>query len=82
MQIEYHSLSIFFLLLSRIVIVASLAHTFARNGISFDDINYEKNFNSREAYGQSKLANVLHCRELAKKLENTGISVYSLHPGK
>jgi len=65
----------------RIVIVASLAHTFARNGISFDDINYEKNFNSREAYGQSKLANVLHCRELAKKLENTGISVYSLHPG-
>lgn len=65
----------------RIVIVSSLAHTAARNGIDFDDINYEKNFDSMQAYAQSKLANVLHCKELAKRLENTGISVYSLHPG-
>ena len=65
----------------RIVIVSSMAHTYARNGIKFDDINFENNFSSMEAYGQSKLANVLHAKELAKRLENTGISVYSLHPG-
>ena len=34
-----------------------------------------------EAYGHSKLANLLHAKELAKRLENTGISVYALHPG-
>ena len=59
-----------------------MAHIWTRIGIQFDDINQEKNFGSEEAYFQSKLANILHCRELAKRLENTGISVYSLHPGE
>ena len=58
-----------------------MAHEAARNGISFDDINFDKDFNSIQVYAQSKLANVLHGKELAKRLENTGISVYSLHPG-
>ena len=58
-----------------------MAHEAARNGISFDDINFDNNFNSVQVYAQSKLANVLHGKELAKRLENTGISVYSLHPG-
>ena len=61
--------------------MSSMAHTMATNGISFDDINFENNFNSAQVYAQSKLANVLHAKELAKRLENTGISVYSLHPG-
>jgi WW domain-containing oxidoreductase len=59
-----------------------MGHKFARNGISFDDINFDQNFSSMQAYGQSKLANIMHAKELAKRLENTGISVYSLHPGK
>ena len=58
-----------------------MAHEAARNGISFDDINFDKDFNSIQVYAQSKLANVLHGKELAKRLENTGISVYSLHTG-
>ena len=62
-----------------IVIVSSLAH---ENGqINWEDINWEKSYDEWKAYSQSKLANVLHGVELAKKLENTGISVYSLHPG-
>merc|ERR1711997_1035512 len=32
----------------RIVIVSSLAHQSARNGINFDDINFVKNFDSME----------------------------------
>lgn len=65
----------------RIVIVSSLAHVGARDGIDFDDIHFEKNFSSMKAYQQSKLANVLHAKELARRLDNTGISVYALHPG-
>ena len=34
-----------------------------------------------KVYGQAKLANLLHAKELARRLNNTGISVYALHPG-
>lgn len=63
----------------RIVIVSSVAHE--SFGINWNDINFEKSYNSLKAYCQSKLANVLHAKELAKRLEGSGISVYSLHPG-
>ena len=59
--------------------MSSLAHE--RGKMNFEDINWEKNYDEWTAYGQSKLANVLHGVELAKRLENTGISVYTLHPG-
>ena len=78
---KYPVTKLFDFLICRIVIVSSMAHTMATNGISFDDINFENSFNSTQVYAQSKLANVLHAKELAKRLENTGISVYSLHPG-
>jgi retinol dehydrogenase 12 len=32
-------------------------------------------------YQNSKLANVIHARKLAKQLEGTGVTAYSLHPG-
>ena len=35
-----------------------------------------------KSYAQSKLANVLHGKELAERLDGSGITVYSLHPGK
>ena len=50
--------------------------------IYFDDINWEKTeYNSSKAYGQSKLANILFSKELAKRLQGTGVAAYSLHPG-
>ena len=64
--------------------MSSIAHNYRYDtncGIRFDDFNYEKGFSYMEAYGHSKLANILHAKELAKRLENTCISVYSLHPG-
>ncbi|XP_076463899.1 retinol dehydrogenase 13-like [Babylonia areolata] len=64
---------------SRIINVSSLAHT--RGHINFDDLNSAKSYDPGAAYAQSKLANVLFTRELAKKLENTGVTVNSLHPG-
>ncbi|XP_053399651.1 retinol dehydrogenase 13-like [Mercenaria mercenaria] len=64
---------------SRIVNVSSRAHE--RGKINFDDLNSEKNYSRSEAYNQSKLANVLFTRELSKRLQGTGVTVNSLHPG-
>ncbi|XP_013865873.1 retinol dehydrogenase 13 [Austrofundulus limnaeus] len=64
---------------SRVVVVSSLAHT--RGKIHFDDINLDKDYSPEKSYRQSKLANVLFARELAARLQGTGVTVYSLHPG-
>ncbi|XP_008303252.1 retinol dehydrogenase 14-like, partial [Stegastes partitus] len=64
---------------SRIVIVSSVGHQ--RGRIHFDDINLDKSYNPEKSYRQSKLANILFCRELAARLQGTGVTVYSLHPG-
>jgi retinol dehydrogenase 12 len=65
---------------SRIVNVASEAHR--GQSLNFDDLMYEKRgYSGFPAYGQSKLANILFTRELAKRLEGTGVTANSLHPG-
>ncbi|TRY99683.1 hypothetical protein DNTS_021744 [Danionella cerebrum] len=64
---------------SRIINVASVAHTWG--SINLEDIHSEKSYSPRRAYGQSKLANILCARSMAKRLQGTGVNVYSLHPG-
>ena len=64
---------------SRIVNVASGAHKTGK--IHFDDINLHKGFNVFKAYSQSKLANVLFTRELARRVKDRGITVNCCHPG-
>ncbi len=63
----------------RIVNVSSGAHK--TGNIHFEDINLTKGFNVIKAYSQSKLANVLFTRELARRLKDTGITVNCCHPG-
>jgi NAD(P)-dependent dehydrogenase (short-subunit alcohol dehydrogenase family) len=59
--------------------VSSVGHY---NGhINFDDLNLEKEYGGWKAYGQSKLALVLFTHELAGKLQGTGVTVNSVHPG-
>ncbi len=36
---------------------------------------------SRRAYSNSKLANILHAKELGRRLSRDGVNTYSLHPG-
>ena len=64
---------------SRIVNVASGAHKVGR--IHIEDINLKKHFNVITAYSQSKLANVLFTRELARRVAKRGITVNCCHPG-
>ncbi|KAK2886653.1 retinol dehydrogenase 12, like [Channa argus] len=64
---------------ARIVNVSSMAHSFG--SINLDDLNSEQSYDKNKAYAQSKLANVLFTRSLAKRLEGTGVTTYSLHPG-
>jgi NAD(P)-dependent dehydrogenase (short-subunit alcohol dehydrogenase family) len=70
---------------SRIVCVSSCYHHVAmgkRGYIDFDDVSFERRkYDGWTAYAQSKLANVLHAQELAKRLEGTGVTAVSLHPG-
>jgi NAD(P)-dependent dehydrogenase (short-subunit alcohol dehydrogenase family) len=64
---------------SRIVNVSSAAHVGGR--MNFDDLNAEHRYSGMRAYGQSKLANVLFTYELARRLEGSGVTANSLHPG-
>ncbi|CAN9506421.1 unnamed protein product [Ophioblennius macclurei] len=64
---------------ARIITVSSMAHSWG--SINLEDINSEKSYDKNKAYAQSKLANVLFSRSLAKRLEGTGVTTYSLHPG-
>ena len=64
---------------ARIVNVSSAAHRGAR--IDFDDLMGGQRYRGTAAYGQSKLANILFTRELARRLGGTEVTAHSLHPG-
>ncbi|KAG6507761.1 hypothetical protein ZIOFF_033113 [Zingiber officinale] len=68
----------------RIVNLSSIAHIGPyREGIMFDKLNDKNAYNDKSAYGQSKLANILHSNELARRLKEEGANVTanSVHPG-
>ncbi|XP_012086880.1 short-chain dehydrogenase TIC 32, chloroplastic [Jatropha curcas] len=68
----------------RIINLSSEAHRAAyEEGIRFDKLNDELGYGSIRAYGQSKLANILHANELARRLKEDGVNITanSLHPG-
>ena len=66
----------------RVVMVSSDAHHRApREGIQFDNLTGEREYGALANYGQSKLANLLFANYLAKRLEGTGKTANSLHPG-
>jgi len=65
---------------ARIVNVSSKAYSWG--SIDFNDLNWKtKDYSPAGAYGQSKLANILFTKELAKRLEGTNVRTYALHPG-
>lgn len=68
----------------RIVNLSSIAHVHTyEEGIQFDMINDQIGYSDKKAYGQSKLANILHANELSRRLQAEGANVVvnSVHPG-
>ncbi|AQT78533.1 short-chain dehydrogenase [Mycolicibacterium litorale] len=66
---------------SRVVTVSSQGHRFARRGINFDDLNWERGYSRIGAYGQAKLANLMFTYELQRRLIGTQTIAAAAHPG-
>lgn len=70
---------------SRIVIVSSVVHGGSqrnRPNVHLEDLNFHtRKFNNFAAYAEAKVAVVLYAMELAKRLEGTGVTTASVHPG-
>ncbi|XP_078148054.1 short-chain dehydrogenase TIC 32 B, chloroplastic-like isoform X2 [Carex rostrata] len=68
----------------RIVNLSSIAHHHTyKKGICFEQLNDPTIYSDKKAYGQSKLASILHTKELSRRLREEGanITVNSVHPG-
>ena len=64
---------------ARVVTVTSDAHSAAN--LDLDDPNLEHGWDSWRSYANSKLANILFTRELARRLDGTGVTANCAHPG-
>ena len=65
---------------ARIVNVSSVGHHYCR-GMKWDDLQRERRYSVMDAYAQSKLANILFTRELARRLDPEQVTANALHPG-
>jgi NAD(P)-dependent dehydrogenase (short-subunit alcohol dehydrogenase family) len=65
----------------RVVTMSSEAHWIGK--IRFDDLQFEHGYNNWRAYGQSKLANLMFCFELARRAAEADTALVSVaaHPG-
>ncbi|MCE3034186.1 oxidoreductase [Streptomyces sp. CMSTAAHL-2] len=70
-------------LTDRVVTLASTAHRWGDQRISFEDVNLRGRYTPTRAYAQSKLANLLFTLELQRRLTEAGSGVRALaaHPG-
>lgn len=66
----------------RVVVLTSSGYQWApESGIEFDNLSGERDYEPNKMYGQSKLANHLYVRELARRLSGTTTTANSVHPG-
>ncbi|KAI0523166.1 hypothetical protein KFK09_005558 [Dendrobium nobile] len=68
----------------RIINVTSVIHRWvAKEGFKFDDMLLPKSYNGTRAYALSKLANIMHAKEMARQLKerNANVTINSVHPG-
>ena len=64
---------------ARVVTTASDAHE--QGLLDLDDLQSERSFRPLRTYGTTKLANILFTRELARRLEGSGVTANCFHPG-
>jgi WW domain-containing oxidoreductase len=66
----------------RVVVMSSAAHMNApKEGIDFENLAGEKYYSAWTFYGQSKFANLLFAKELARRFSGTKKTAYAVHPG-
>lgn len=67
----------------RIVLLSSDAHKYfvPQGGIDFDNLDGSRGYRPWQCYGRAKLANLLHAKGLAKRLEGSGATANAVHPG-
>jgi WW domain-containing oxidoreductase len=66
----------------RVVMLSSTAHTRAKQGgIEFDNLDGSKGYDPWRFYGQSKFANLLFAKELARRFAGTRRTANAVHPG-
>ena len=65
---------------AQVINTSSIAHKSVRD-MQWDDVQLEQKFSSGRAYSQSKLANILFTRALARRLADSDIRVNAVHPG-
>jgi NAD(P)-dependent dehydrogenase (short-subunit alcohol dehydrogenase family) len=66
---------------ARIINVASVAHHATWRGMRWDDLQTNRRYTAMRAYSQSKLANVLFTRALARRLDPELVTANAVHPG-
>lgn len=68
---------------SRVINVSSAAYLIASKGLDMDNLNAEKGYKPWDAYGRSKLENILFTKELQRRANEAGkkITAIALHPG-
>ncbi|XP_070591643.1 dehydrogenase/reductase SDR family member 13-like [Erythrolamprus reginae] len=66
---------------SRIIILSSSAHSIGKMDFRTIHKPVVGMWKALYSYGNSKLANLLHARELASRLEGTNVTCYVVHPG-
>ena len=64
---------------SRIINISSVVSFYVK--MNWDDLMLEKNYHMATAYGQSKLANVIFTKELQRRLQDSKVKVFAVHPG-
>ena len=65
---------------AHVINVSSVGHTMI-DDMRWDDLQMERDFAPLAAYAQSKLANVLFTRELARRFDGEGLVASAVHPG-
>ena len=67
---------------ARVVMLSSALHASAPpEGIAFGNLDGAKGYKSWTAYGQSKFANLLFAKELARRFAGTARTANAVHPG-